>query len=81
MSLVKSRELFGDSAFPVTVDTLVNRTLVQKELHRHEYFEMLFVEKGTLINRFKGDEIQMKPGDVLIMKPYVLVHCLLLKVQ
>ncbi len=72
MSLVKSRELFGDSAFPVTVDTVVNRTLIQKELHRHEYFEMLFVEEGSLINRFKGNEILMKPGDLLIMKPYVL---------
>ncbi|VGO21731.1 AraC family transcriptional regulator [Pontiella sulfatireligans] len=72
MSLVKSRELFVESAFPIAVDTVGDRTLIQKELHRHEYFEMLFVEKGSLINRFKGDEILMKPGDVLIMKPYVL---------
>jgi YesN/AraC family two-component response regulator len=72
MSLVKSRELFVESAFPIAVDTVVDRTLIQKELHRHEYFEMLFVEHGSLINRFKGDEILMKAGDVLIMKPYVL---------
>lgn len=72
MSLVKSRELFAESAFPIAVDTVVDRTLIQKELHRHEYFEMLFVEHGTLINRFKSDEITMKAGDVLIMKPYVL---------
>jgi hypothetical protein len=72
MSLVKSQELFGKDAFPITVDTVVDRTLIQKELHRHEYFEMLFVEKGSLINRFKSEELVMKTGDVLIMKPYVL---------
>ncbi|QBG46788.1 AraC family transcriptional regulator [Verrucomicrobia bacterium S94] len=72
MSLVKSRELFGEAAFPITVETVVDRTLIQKELHRHEYFEMLFVERGSLINKFKGTEVVMKPGDMLIMKPYVL---------
>lgn len=72
MSLVKSRELFAESAFPITVDRVVDRTLIQKELHRHEYYEMLFVESGMLINRFKGESVTMKAGDVLIMKPYVL---------
>lgn len=72
MSLVKSRQLFSETEFPVMVDTVVDRTLTQKELHRHEYFELLFVQKGSLINRFKAAEIEMKPGDVLIMKPYVL---------
>lgn len=72
MSLVKSRELFIESAFPIAVDRVIDRTLIQKELHRHEYFEMLYVEHGTLINRFKGDEISMKAGNLLIMKPYVL---------
>ena len=72
MSLIKSSQLFGETWFPIAVDTVVDRTLIQKELHRHEYFEMLFVEKGSLINRFKGAEIQLKTGDVLIMKPYVL---------
>lgn len=72
MSLVKSRELFVESAFPIAVDTVVDRTLIQKELHRHEYFEMLFVEHGSLINRFKGEEVLMNGGDVMIMKPYVL---------
>jgi AraC-like DNA-binding protein/mannose-6-phosphate isomerase-like protein (cupin superfamily) len=72
MSLVKARELFVKSAFPVAVDTVVDRTLIQKELHRHEYFEMLFVERGTLTNRFENEALVMKPGDLLIMKPYVL---------
>ena len=61
MSLVKSRELFGEDAFPITVDTVVDRTLIQDELHRHEYFEMLFVERGTLINHFKGTDIYVAP--------------------
>ncbi|MDF7825384.1 AraC family transcriptional regulator [Pontiellaceae bacterium B12227] len=72
MSLVKSRELFTELAFPITVDRVVDRTLIQKELHRHEYYEMLFVENGSLINHFKGEELTMSEGDVLIMKPYVL---------
>lgn len=72
MSLIKSKELFVESEFPVAVDTVVDRGLVQKNLHRHEYYEMLFVEKGSLINRFKEGAVEMKAGDVLIMKPYVL---------
>lgn len=72
MSLVKSRELFTESAFPITVDRVVDRTLIQKELHRHEYFEMLFVKSGSLINHFKSEQISLSAGDVLIMKPYVL---------
>lgn len=71
MSLVKSRELFAESAFPITVDTVEGRTLIRKELHRHEYFEMLYVEEGTLINRFKTSDITMKAGDIVIMKPFV----------
>ncbi|MGJ8639539.1 MAG: helix-turn-helix domain-containing protein [Opitutaceae bacterium] len=71
MSLVKSQQLFAESAFPVTVDTLVDRTLIQKELHRHEYFEMIYVDKGTMVNRFISDQVVMEAGDVLILKPYV----------
>ena len=71
MSLVKSRELFAEGSFPITVDTVVNRTLVRKELHRHEFFEMLYVEKGTLVNRFKSGDVKMEAGNVIIMKPFV----------
>jgi AraC-like DNA-binding protein len=71
MSLVKSRELFAEGSFPITVDTVVDRTLVRKELHRHEYFEMLYVEKGTLVNRFKSGDVKMEAGNVIIMKPFV----------
>lgn len=71
MSLVKSKELFAESALPVTVDSVVGRTLVQKDLHRHEYFELLYVERGRLVNRFKSDEVELHDGDVLVMKPYV----------
>lgn len=71
MSLIKSKELFSEASFPITVDLVVDRTLTQKELHRHEYFELQYVEKGSLINRFKGAETLMKPGDVILMKPYL----------
>lgn len=71
MSLVKSKELFSQTAFPISVDRVQERALVQKELHRHDYFEMLYVESGSLINRFVGQDILMQAGDVLILKPYV----------
>ncbi|GAB5561398.1 MAG: hypothetical protein SynsKO_30450 [Synoicihabitans sp.] len=71
MSLVKSRELFVAGSFPITVDTVVDRTLMRKELHRHEFFEMLYVEHGTLVNRFKSGDVKMEVGDVIIMKPFV----------
>lgn len=71
MSLVKSRELFSESSYPITVDTVLGRTLIRKELHRHEYYEMLFVAEGTLLNRFKSKDMVMKPGDLMIMKPFV----------
>ncbi|CAA6679664.1 MULTISPECIES: AraC family transcriptional regulator [unclassified Lentimonas] len=70
MSLIKARELFSESSFPVTVDTLVDRTLIQNTMHRHEYFEMLYVEEGTLVNRFSSEAITMNPGDLIVMKPY-----------
>jgi AraC-like DNA-binding protein/mannose-6-phosphate isomerase-like protein (cupin superfamily) len=72
VSLVKSRELFLDAAYPIAVDTVENRTLMQQELHRHEYFEMLFVERGSLVNHFKTEQLILRRGDLLIMKPYVL---------
>ena len=72
MCLVKAREVFDKTAFPAKVETVANRALKLEELHRHEFFEILYVEEGSLINRFKGTEVEMKAGDVLILKPYVL---------
>lgn len=72
MSLVRSKELFLERAFPLKVNSVVDRALLQPDLHRHEYFEMLYVERGALINRFKTGDERMKTGDLIIMKPYVL---------
>ncbi|MCF7848155.1 MAG: AraC family transcriptional regulator [Kiritimatiellales bacterium] len=59
------------SAFPVAADRVVSRPLVQTDFHRHEFFEMLFVVRGSLLNRLKTEEIVLKAGDLLITKPYV----------
>ena len=40
-------------------------------LHRHEYYEMLFVRDGVMINRFLRGDIVMNAGDLIILKPYV----------
>jgi len=72
MSLVKSSEMFVGGEFPLAVERFVDRTLIQKEFHRHEYFEILFVEKGQLLNQFKNGRKVMMAGDLMIMKPYVL---------
>lgn len=72
MSLVMSKDLFVGAGLPLVVERIVDRSLIQRELHRHEYFEILYVEEGRLTNRFKNMDAVMKTGDLLIMKPYVL---------
>ena len=72
MSLLKSKELFSQVGYPVRVDRVNRRTLMKTEMHRHEFFEMLFVVEGSLINRFQFDQIGMQAGDLLILKPYTL---------
>jgi|GEM_PF-382008 len=72
MSLIKSRELFQQAAFPMYVDSLGDRSLFQPDLHRHEYYEMIFVERGSFKNRYKADTQLLNAGDIVIMKPYVL---------
>ncbi len=71
MSLVTSRELFANRAIPMTVDSVTERRQIQNNLHRHEYLELLFVSDGSLLNHFVNDKIELKSGDVLILKPYV----------
>lgn len=61
MSLLKSRELFGESAFPITVDTVVDRTLIQKDLHRHERTERL-----SYIHDHFEEPLMLKRVSVLI---------------
>ena len=72
MSLLKSKELFSQVGYPVRVDRVSRRTLIKVEMHRHEFFEMLYVVEGSLINRFQSDEIGLQAGDLLILKPYTL---------
>jgi len=71
MSLLTSKELFSDTGIPVAVDSVADRRKIQINLHRHEYYEMLYVRSGMLVNRFLRGDIVMKAGDLIILKPYV----------
>lgn len=70
MSLITSKEMFNVS-IPVAVDSVAERRRIQTNLHRHEYYEMLFVHNGAMVNRFLGGDIVMNAGDLIILKPYV----------
>jgi len=74
--LITCNELFRDTAFPVAADRVSSRPLAQTDFHRHEFYEMLYVVRGSLINRLKTDEIILKSGDLLVIKPYVQHHLL-----
>ncbi|MEP4079538.1 AraC family transcriptional regulator [Haloferula sp.] len=50
---------------------MTERRKIQGDLHRHEYIEMMFVCRGNLTNRFVDSEISLKPGDLVVLKPYV----------
>jgi len=69
-SLVKCRELFEESSFPIAATNVESRPLVQTDFHRHEFFEMIFVSRGSLLNRLPNEEMLLKPGDLLILKPF-----------
>lgn len=69
--LITSRELFDESKFPIAATRIADRPLVQTDFHRHEFFEILFVARGTLRNKLATEEMSLEPGDLLITKPYV----------
>lgn len=69
--LITSKELFQLPDVPIVASSVENRPLLQTEFHRHEFFEMLYVADGALINETSTDRITLQPGDLLITKPYV----------
>ena len=71
MSLLRSDEIFDKKSIPVRVDSVIRRTKIQTRMHRHEYFEILFVQNGDLVNHLVDVDLVMKAGDLVIMKPYV----------
>ena len=72
MSLLKSKELFTPNGYALRVDRVNRRTLMKAEMHRHEFFEMLYVAQGSLINRFQSELVEMQEGDLLILRPYTM---------
>lgn len=75
MCLIKSKDMFDETASPFTISTIESRPQKKAEQHRHEYYEMIFVEQGSLSSRIADAELEITQGDLMIMKPYVL-HCL-----
>ncbi len=65
------RELFGDSKLPIAATSFTNRPLIQSSPHRHQFYEILFVADGTLLNQIEAQDLTMKPGHLLVMKPLV----------
>ena len=72
MSLLKSKGVIFSSGSSGSSGSGESSDLMKTEMHRHEFFEMLFVVEGSLINRFQFDQMGMQAGDLLILKPYTL---------
>ena len=47
--IIKIKELFTPNGYALRVDRVNRRTLMKAEMHRHEFFEMLYVAQGSLI--------------------------------
>ncbi len=69
--LVTCRELFDESPYPLLASSVENRPLMQLEFHRHEFFEIIYVARGEIRNELSTEEMTLKAGDLLIIKPYV----------
>ncbi len=65
------RELFGDAKHPIAAASIADRPLVQSDPHRHEFYEILFIAGGALLNQVGTEDLNLTAGDLLIMKPFV----------
>lgn len=43
-------------------------------LHRHDYYELVYIYQGGNVNLFENKRIEMKQGDILLLNPNTL-HC------
>ena len=43
-------------------------------MHRHNYFEMMYVYHGSCVNKMPEDTIHLHEGDIVLLNPNVL-HC------
>ena len=66
-----SRELFGESQLPIVATRIADRPLVQSDPHRHEFYEILFITEGTLLDQIGTEDLTLNAGDLLMMKPFV----------
>lgn len=69
--LITSNQLFEQPEIPVFAASVESRPLMRTDLHRHEYFEMIYVGHGKIVNLLTNEEIALVEGDLLVIKPYV----------
>ncbi|MGJ8639567.1 MAG: helix-turn-helix domain-containing protein [Opitutaceae bacterium] len=69
--LITSKQLFEQPEIPVFAASVESRPLMRTDFHRHEYYEMIYVGQGTIVNSLTSEEIVLGAGDLLIIKPYV----------
>ncbi|EEG30767.1 transcriptional regulator, AraC family [[Clostridium] methylpentosum DSM 5476] len=41
-------------------------------MHRHDYFEMIYVYRGGFVNVFPDHTVRMKQGDIMLLNPNIL---------
>lgn len=69
--LITSKSLFRQTEVPVIGTRFANRPLMQSEPHRHEFFEIVFVESGSLTNELRTGIQNIDANHVLLIGPYV----------
>ena len=63
--------LNSSSYLPVIVKTIerFHDTSWSMELNRHEFFEMVYVKKGSVVFEIASQEVNIGPNDIIIIKP------------
>ncbi|MDR2049590.1 MAG: AraC family ligand binding domain-containing protein, partial [Treponema sp.] len=46
------------------------RDSVFEQVHMHNFYELFFIEKGSCIHRYSGEEVLLIPGDSFLVPAY-----------
>jgi len=66
-------DLINKRAFlPVIVKTLekIHDPSWSMELNRHDHFEMVYIKRGNAVFQIAGQDVNMGPNDIVIIKPH-----------
>lgn len=61
-------------AIQITLHKLPTDFEARGYLHRHNYYELVYIYQGGNVNLFPNSQIEMKQGDILLLNPNTL-HC------